>query len=843
MANIADCIAGAVKAGQLDPARANQARKNFEQLRDRYRTTMPLAQAEAAAAADLKEATDALSRRRFHAVVDQLQTMRRLKNIIETADDPAATLRNLLEFSEGSGYRGESVRSIREGYEAQINATLYEALQETGLNVVGSSRNIARFENVIRELHGEATGDMRATELAKAVRKAQDRMRRAFNAHGGAIRELDNYGVQHTHDVVQLRKAGFEAWRADVEGQIAWDKIDDVTTGKPFAANAGDVPARARSDRFLRDVFEGITTRGWDDKDPTMSVGGKALYNQRADARVLHFKDGSSWLEYNKKYGASDPFSGMIDGLHGLARDVALMRVLGPNPRMGLEYAIQVAQKRVETAATLAKTASELKAASKLAERVNTQSKRAKAMLAHLNGDANIPESAAWASFFSGTRSVLTSAQLGSAVVSSVTDLATIRMAAKIVGMKPRNVLSRSAQLTASRATRETAARMGYVASALADAGGGSSRYFGQLFGTGLPERLAGFTLRASGLSWVTDMRRIAFKMEFSGYLAENADRAFDKIDDSLRRILDDRGITAADWDVLRDPAVRFSDPSSGADFISPMYFLENQTSISRAEAEGLAVRLEAIMQEQLEYAVPSASVEGRAMLQGTAAPGSVSGELARSFMSYKSFSISLTLGQIRRWKTLPGPMAKAKYAAEMSTSLLILGGLAVQLKELTKGNDPRPMDDGKFWMAAMMQGGGLGIFGDFFAAETSRMGGGIGETIAGPVFGLAGDVIGPIASNAARVADGKDPLIGRDIANFAGRNTPVASSLWYARAAYGRMVADTLQRWLDPEAETLWRRQERRRQADYGNASWWQRGDMLPSRAPDLNNAFGGSE
>lgn len=841
MANIADCIEGAVKAGQLDPARAKDARKNFEQLRDRYVTTMPLAQAEAAAAADLKEATEAAGRRRFHAVVNQLQTMRRIKHAIDTADDPAVAIRNLLEFSEGSGYRGESVRSLREAYEAQIHATIAEVLQETGLNVTGAGRNNARFNNLIRELHGEASGDPRAVELATAVRSAQDRMRRAFNAHGGAIGELDHYGVSHSHDVTQLRKAGFEQWRADIEGRLAWHQIEDVTTGRPFASSPGEIPARFRSDRFLRDVYEGVTTRGWDDKDPTMSVGGKALYNQRADHRVLHFKDGSSWLEYNKQYGASDPFSAMMNGLHGLARDVAMMRVLGPNPRMGLEYAIQVAQKRVETAASAAKPGDKLKAASRMAQRVQKAGERAKGMLAHVNGNANIPEDAAWASFFSGTRSVLTSIQLGSAVVSSVTDLGTIRQAAKFVGMKPANVLSRSVQLTASKTTRQTAARMGYVASALADAGGGSARYFGQLFGAGIPERLAGFTLRASGLSWVTDMRRIAFKMEFSGYLAENADRAFSDIDASLKQILEGRGVTASDWDALRDPAVRFVDPASGADFISPTYFLESQSAMSRAEAEGLSTRLEAIMQEQLEYAVPSASLEGRAWFQGTHGPGSIPGELSRSFMSYKSFALSLTLGQIRRWKALPGPMAKAQYAAEMSASLILLGALAIQLKELVKGNDPRPMDNAAFWGAALMQGGGLGIFGDFFAAEASRVGGGIGETIAGPVFGLAGDVIKPVASNVARVADGKSPLIGRDVANLVGRNTPVASSLWYIRKPYNALVGDTLQRWLDPDAEANWRRQNRRQERDYGNASWWAKGQPLPDRAPDLSSFAGG--
>ncbi|MEO1637781.1 MAG: hypothetical protein AAFU41_00870 [Pseudomonadota bacterium] len=839
MTNMADCIAGAVKQGQLDPARASEARRNFQQLAARYAEQMPRAQANAAAAADLKEATEAAGRQRFHKVVNQLQAMRRLKNAVETADDPALVLRDIIEFHQGSGYRGESVRYIREGYEAQINASIRDVLEGTGLNIVGSTRNRARLENMIRELHGEATGDATASKLATAVRRAQERMRRSFNAHGGDIGKLNDYGVMHTHDVVQLRKAGYEGWRDAIVNNLAWDRIVNQQTGKPFAIKPGVVPLPADYDRFLRDVYEGITTRGWDDRDPSLSVGGRAIYNQRAEHRVLHFKDGSSWLDYNRRFGTTDPFSAMINGLHGMARDVALMRVLGPNPRAGLQFAGQTATKRAAETAAAAKTTAQREAAAKLEARVSKWVTRSQTMLAHEMGDVNVPESTFWAAFFAGTRSVLTSIQLGSATLSSVTDLATMRMAAKVVGMNPGNVISKSVTLMADGASRETAARMGYVASSLADAGGGSSRFLGDTLGTGIPQRLAGFTLRASGLSWITDMRRVAFKMEFSGYMAENANRSFDKIDESLRQIFDDRGITAADWDALRDPAVRFTAPN-GADFIAPSYWLEAQTAMSRAEAEGLAVRLEAIMSEQLEFAVPSASVEGRAMLQGTTAPGTVIGEVARSFTSYKSFALSLTLSQIRRWKALPGPMAKAQYAAEMSATMLILGALAIQLKELAKGNDPRPMDNWQFWGASQLQAGGLGIFGDFFASETSRIGGGLAETIAGPVVGAIGDVIGPIASNISRAASGDDLLIGRDIATTIRRNTPAASSLWYVRAAYDRIVADTIQRWLDPNAEELWRRQVRSRERDYGNASWWEAGDVLPQRAPDLSSIGG---
>lgn len=832
MTSMADCLARGIDFGEIDKARGVDAQAKYAQLLARYSTIMDEGQAAARAAADLKEATSKAKAARQHKVLNQLQAMRRIKNLIETSPDPAVAIRNLLEFSEGSGFKGESVRSLTEAYEDSINAALYDVLRLTGTNVIGNSKNAGLLTDLIRELHGEASGNSTAKVLAKAVREQQQRMRRLFNAHGGDIGNLSDYGVPHTHDGDMIRQAGYRAWSDAIRPLLAWDRIPDLATGKPFA-EAGQVPPADVVERFLKDVYDGITTRGWDDREPSLTFGGKALYNQRAEHRVLHFKDGSAWLAYNKQFGTSDPFSAMMNGLHGLARDVALMRVLGPNPRAGLTYAEQVATKR---AADLGDA--------KLGDNVGRQAKLTKAMLAHQDGTANRAEHVAWARFFSGTRAVLTSIQLGSAVLSSVTDVATITAAANTVGRNGRDVMSRSVKLMASQSTRRSAARMGYVAETLSDAGASQSRFMGKVFGTGLPERMAGFTMRATGLAFITDMRKIALQMEISAAFAENADRAFADLDAELRTIFESRGITASDWDLLRDPKTHFIN-DDGENFITGYYWLETQTALPRVEAEGLAMRLQMAIREHVEIAIPTASLEGRARLQGTAAPGSVSGEFLRSAMMYKSFALSLTLGQYRRFMAAEQwGMNRWSYAAKISGMLLVTGALAIQLKELAKGNDPRPMTEGKFWMAALFQGGGLGIFGDFFSAETNRIGGGIASTLAGPVVSAASDVVRPIASNATRAVKGEDTLLGRDAANFVRKNTPFLSSAWYARTAYSRLVADNLQAFLDPQAEILWRRQLRQQAKDYGTQPFIpRRGSNDDLRLPNFGNMLGGSQ
>lgn len=831
MTNIADCLQRAIDFGEIDRQRGIAMQKEFDQLVARYQTAMPLAQARARAAADLKEANKAKTARRRHVVLNQLQTLARLRQTILTAKDPAAAIKSLLEYNPRAGSKSESVRSLTEAYETSINAAIRDALQATGQDVLSRSRNAKLLEDMIRELHDEVSGNPVAKALAATVRAQQQRMRRAFNSYGGDIGDLADFGVTHAHDAGQLRLKGFEAWTKKIHGLLAWDRIKDNSTGKPFAAK-GAMPTVAETKAFLKDVYDGITTGGWDDRDPSLAMGGRALANQRAEHRVLHFKNGSAWLDYNRDFGTSDPFSAMIGGLHGLARDVALMRVLGPNPRTGLTYAMQVAQKLAADTGN-----------ARLAERAARAGKTAQAMLAHQNGSAGIPHHVGWARFFGGVRATLTGIQLGSAVVSSVTDAATIQAAATTIGLSGRNVMSRSVELMASQATRETAARMGYVAETLADSGSSMARYFGKTFGTGLPDRLASFTLRATGLSFVTDMRKIAFQMEFAGHLADMGGQRWGDVDPRTRMMLERRGITAADWDLMRDPATRFYPKGQGGpDFMTPHHWLETQTRIPRVEAEGLAMRWEMAIREQLEMAIPSASLEGRAALQGTAAPGTFLGELARSSTAYKSFSLSLMLGQYRRFAEAESwGQNRWAYAAKVSTMLILMGGLAIQLKELVKGNDPRPMDTGKFWTAALFQGGGLGIFGDFFQSETSRVGGGIGETLAGPVAGLAGDLLGPVASNITRAVNGEDTLIGRDVAGLVRQNTPFASSAWYLRTAYSRLVSDNLQAFLDPEAEMIFRRRVKKMAKDYGTQPFIPvRGTGGSARLPDLANALG---
>ena len=89
---------------------------------------------------------------------------------------------------------------------------------------------------MVRELHGEATGNAQAGAFAKSVRHQQKRLRQMFNAHGGDIGEIADYGLAHSHNGAALEKAGFRAWADEIAPLLDWSRIVNKQTGEPFAA-------------------------------------------------------------------------------------------------------------------------------------------------------------------------------------------------------------------------------------------------------------------------------------------------------------------------------------------------------------------------------------------------------------------------------------------------------------------------------------------------------------------------------------------------------------------------------------------------------------------------------
>lgn len=134
-------------------------------------------------------------------------------------------------------------------------------------------------------------------------------------------------------------------------------------------------------------------------------------------------------------------------------------------------------------------------------------------------------------------------------------------------------------------------------------------------------------------------------------------------------------------------------------------------------------------------------------------------------------------------------------------------GYLSMQAKLMVKGQTPRPLDH-KSVMAAMVQGGGAGLMGDFLFGEYNRFGGGMASSLAGP---FVGDV-DQLRNLYLQARDG-DAKAG-DFLRFGINHTPFLNLLG-VRQGMDYLILNRMQEWLSPGSLE---RYEQRVQKDQGN-------------------------
>lgn len=701
-----------------------------------------------------------------------------------------------------------------------LHARMTGVLKKFRRTTTGGVRNQAEMHNLVREAFGENTGDASARELAKAWSEAAETARARFNAAGGDIGKREDWGLPQAHDALLVRKAGREAWLADIRPRLNISKMPDPVTGQPMTPK--------RLNEALDAVYDTIISEGWAKIKPSGAQRGKKLANRRADHRFLVFRDAENWLAYNEKFGSRDPFSAMVSHMDGMARDIAMLEVLGPNPTSTLKW-------MQETVLKAAKTAPGDN--TKLDNRAKSAIKKADTMMAVFDGSLNSPVNPQAARVMGDIRNVLTSAQLGAAVLSATNDVALQRIATRMNGLKTSGALGKILKILGDEATQEQLVRAGLVAEDWTQNAIGLQRFHQDFMGGEVSKRIADTVLRVSGLNAWTQAGRFAFGWEFMGALADHASTLYAKLPDPFRRSLDRYGIDAAAWDDIR--AVK---PYShkGVSFIRPEDIAASKLQAERAEA--LATSLLEMIQTEMEFAVPTAVLHARAAIGGvTGRPGTWRGEILRSPAMYKMFPTTIYFTHIRRAMNEAqrvGGYQGLGYLADFMISTTLMGAFAMQTKEMAKGRDPRQMIGDKapdFWGAAMLQGGGLGIFGDFFFSDVNRFGGSLAGTAAGPMFQAADDARKLTIGNAIELVQRKKTNAGRELVRFAGDYTP-GNNLWYTRLATERAIFDRLDLWADPAAaRAAHRRRQRAAKREFDTGYWWAPGQATPNRSPDL--------
>lgn len=823
-----NCLADAMDEGSADRARGARAQALWTELRDKYRRQgHPDDMADALAAQDVKAAFKREAGEKRHVFLATVGVMRKREASVNSAKDLGTLATSQVEYMSHRPNAAASIVGQSHALRRQFHYRLSDLIQKHHRNLLGNNKDLPGLLNVVRELHGKSTGDLAALAVAKGVQDAFKEMRRMFNEAGGIIGDLDDWGLQHVHDKLAIIKAGFDRWYGDVKNQVAWHRIEDNLTGRPLAAEGAN-PSEATMREFLRGMYDNLAFGRGSDEAVYGIPRGENLVKKTGRERVLHFKDADGWIAYNKTYGSGDIYGSIIAHGRKMSEDIVALREFGPSPDMMMQYQEQLAVKKARDMGDEG-----------LAERIVGNHEHARRMLRLQRGGTqpHTLTQATVARFFSSARQVIQSALLDRAIISSVSDLNTSRMAAKSVGMDQFGPTKRHMDLLFNGASRAQLARAGWIADTLADPGLMLARWSAEVPPAALAERLSSGVMRAQGLAHWTDQGRHAFQFEMAGYLADNAGRLLADIPEPLGSLLRETGLTEGEWAAFSNPAHMFT-ADNGATFASPMWWREH-TDIDPSRADDIYLKVQTLIEEQTEFAVPTQSLWARAGIEADDIPGTIGYELKKSALMIKSFQMTFTVNQVSRIMSKQGLKARAGYAFDLAAGATILGAVALQASEMLYGRDPQDMTDPSFWGRAILKGGGFGVIGDLVAAGESSWGGGFGSFLSGPAPKVLGDVWNLSVGNAVELITGEDTHFGRDLVKFLDRYTPGAD-IPIAGVALDRLLWDSLQKLLDPEAENAMLEAATKRRNLYGNASWWMPGSPTPSRAPNPGAALG---
>ena len=230
-----------------------------------------------------------------------------------------------------------------------------------------------------------------------------------------------------------------------------------------------------------------------------------------------------------------------------------------------------------------------------------------------------------------------------------------------------------------------------------------------------------------------------------------------------------------------------------------------------------VATDLRAYIVDRADFAAPTPGARERAILRLGTQPDTAVGEALRFVMQFKAFPITAITKVMGREvygqgaRTLRGALLKGEGdflgLAHTITATTVLGYLAQSAKEISRGREPRDPTDPATWWAAGLQGGGLGLYGDFFLGQTNRFGNSLLDSLAGPTLGTIADA----DKIRAKVMAGED--VDADLLRLVQSNTPFVN-LFYTRMALDHLIFYEMQELVNPG---YLRRMERRVEREQG--------------------------
>ncbi len=714
-------------------------------------------------------------------------------------------------------FSGMSYNGRKEVVRGRLYSLFGDALESVSKGAFGRQKGKAHLPNVIREVTGENTGDTVAKRVAEGWLRVQDVAVDMFNNAGGTMNRLERY-LPQGQNAVRMVKGGEARWTRMHMDALDWEKTrwPDGTKVKP----------KERLD-LLKTIYRTQTTDGASKIDTSKFRGqGRAVGNMIESHRFMHYKNADAWLRVHDEFGDGNPFEVMVRHIETMAHKIAAIETFGPNPEMT----------RLNLHSIVRKVASDL-SAKDVADAEAVLHNKFDVMYTTVMRENPMDPHSTFGNMVTGVSNILTSAQLGSA---SLLAIPGDFMQSFMVRALNRQGVFRGvdtyikALATDPKFMREISLQSGFVMDEAVMATYAQTRFTGvATVGPTLSRHISEATMRLSLLSGHTRSARWAMQAEFMGMMQRMRDTSYDDL--PFVHVMKRYGIEAEHWDALRG-SVEAWQPRKDVKFLRPIDVLETDLQ----NKEDLFRAFQYMIYEEARRMVPEATVEAAAWLRNTTRPDTLAGALLYSFAMYKNFPVSFMMIYGRLGMTSPNIKGRLGFYAGLGAGMTMVGAIGTQLREMSKGRDPLPMDTPSFLGKSFLSGGALSIWGDFLFTGINDYGRGPASVLAGPVAGFLGDTTELALGDVFQFADVMGGLSGDEFeaktpakaVEWARRYTP-GSSVWWARLTLERQVFDRLQELADPRAYQKQRNRRRARQRDFGQDHWWAPGQRTPERLP----------
>lgn len=216
-----------------------------------------------------------------------------------------------------------SVEGLAQGIESTASTFMTRSWNVAGGKFLNLLRDKIAEATLVRALHGDTTVPKAFRDAADDFHMVAERLRQRFNAAGGDVGRMENWGMPHSWSRARLLKVGRQAWT---------DGMLPLLDRSKYVHEDGQTYTDAELRGLLDEAWRSVVTEG-----ANKVLGGEAKVgrgikaNRNSAERQIHLRDAQAYTQAAQAFSERGVMDAMMGHIRRMARDIALIEQFGPN--------------------------------------------------------------------------------------------------------------------------------------------------------------------------------------------------------------------------------------------------------------------------------------------------------------------------------------------------------------------------------------------------------------------------------------------------------------------------------------------------------------------------------